>query len=33
MSGYTGYYTEAASYSIRTSIINGRQYIAEIKAA
>lgn len=33
MSGYTGYYTEAVSYSIRTSIINGRQYIAEIKAA
>ena len=33
MSGYTGYYTEATSYSIRTSIINGRQYIAEIKAA
>ena len=33
MSGYAGYYTEAVSYSIRTSIINGRQYIAEIKAA
>ena len=32
MSGYTGYYTEAESYRIRTSIVNGRQYIAEIKA-
>ena len=33
MSGYTGYYTETASYIIRTSIVNGRQHIAEIKAA
>ncbi len=29
MSGYTGYYTENGSYRIRTSIVNGRQYIAE----
>lgn len=29
MSGNTGYYTENESYRIRTSIVNGRQYIAE----
>ncbi len=31
MSGYTGYYTENGAYRIRTSIVNGRQYIAEFK--
>lgn len=30
MSGYNGYYNESVSYRVRTHIVNGRQYIADI---